>query len=37
MNEKLQLYVDNIEKVRLYFGGEGEKFAKSMAIQLMRN
>ena len=34
MNEKLQLYVDNVEKIRLYFGGDGEKFAKRMAMQL---
>lgn len=34
MNEKLQLYVDNVEKIRLYFGVDGERFAKRMAIQL---
>ncbi len=34
MNEKLQLYVDNVEKIRLYFGVDGERFAKKMAIQL---
>ena len=34
MNERLQLYLDNVEKIRLYFGVDGEKFAKRMAIQL---
>ena len=34
MNEKLQLYVDNVEKIRLYFGVDGDRFAKRMAIQL---
>ena len=34
MNETLQLYLDNVEKIRLYFGVDGEKFAKRMAIQL---
>lgn len=34
MNETLQLYLDNVEKIRLYFGVDGDKFAKRMAIQL---
>lgn len=34
MNETLQLFLDNLEKIRLYFGIDGEKFAKRMAIQL---
>ena len=34
MNETLQLYLDNVEKIRLYFGVDGEKIAKRMAIQL---
>ena len=34
MNERLQLFVDNVEKIRLYFGPEGEKFTKKMATQL---
>ena len=34
MKEQLQLYVDNVEKIRLYFGVDGERYAKKMAIQL---
>ena len=34
MNEKLALFLDNVEKIRLYFGVDGEKIAKKMGIQL---
>ena len=35
MNETLQLYLDNVEKIRLYFGVDGEKIAKRMAIEMV--
>ncbi|WP_431028888.1 DUF4003 family protein [Lysinibacillus sp. LZ02] len=34
MKERLQLFVDNVEKIRLYFGVDGERFVKKMATQL---
>lgn len=38
MNEPLQLFFQNIDKIRLYFGTEAEAFDKDLALKLtMRN
>lgn len=34
MEERLAMFVDNVEKIRLYFGTEADKFALSMAVSL---
>ena len=34
MNERLQLFFDNIEKIKLYFGSDAENFAKHLALKL---
>ncbi|WP_157764848.1 DUF4003 family protein [Solibacillus sp. R5-41] len=34
MNERLQLFFDNIEKIKLYFGSDAESFAKHLALKL---
>lgn len=34
MNERLSLFLDNVEKIRLFFGSHAESFVISMATQL---
>lgn len=34
MNERLQLFFDNIEKIKLYFGSDADSFAKQLALKL---
>lgn len=34
MNDRLQLFFDNIEKINLYFGADADKFSKDLALKL---
>ncbi|MEG0437847.1 DUF4003 family protein [Solibacillus cecembensis] len=34
MNERLQLFFDNIGKIKLYFGSDADNFAKHLALKL---
>lgn len=33
MNDRLQLFFDNLEKIHLYFGTDADKFAKNLAVK----
>lgn len=34
MNERLQLFFDNLDKIQLYFGSDANKFANNLALKL---